>query len=161
MTFLCSPIWNNGAGYNVERQYMKWLALEWLPGCVVSDSNPYVVRENVFGGYEVHIRFPASFEAFTGGGWRNDSIFADYYATAPGSSVPINAGSVQFAVVSAPNVEGNVIAINQGGSTGRIWVFRLPVTPASVWYALPPDNLPDVFCIQQPFPSVFLPAPAC
>jgi len=161
MTLLYTPTFFGTGAYVAERQYCKWLALEWLPGCVVQLGNPYVVRENLFGGYEVHIRFEPSFFAWDSGGWRQDEILLDYYATAPGSSVPIPAGPVGRIIIPSPDVNGVVVSCGQAGGTGRIWVFRLPPPPTGNWYQHSPDNLPDVFCLQQPNPGVVLPAPMC
>jgi len=161
MTLLYTPSYPQGAGYNAERQYIKWLALDWLPGCLVSAGNPFVVRENVFGGFEVHLRFEPRYYEWDSGGWPQDSILIDYYATAPGNPTPIAAGGVICGVGWAGNVEGIVANFIQAGSTGRIWVFRLPPPPNTHWFQLSPDTLPDMFCIQTPNLTTILPMPVC
>ena len=161
MTQLYTPVWAVGEGYNVERNYSKWLILQWLPGCMVSAGNPYVIRENVFGGYEVHIRLKPSFHAANSGGWRHDNILLDYYATAPGDPTPINAGTVQRAYLPQQELTEWAIIFGQAGGTDRLWCFRLPTPATSPFFAPVPDTYPDRFCLQLPDVTTILPMPSC
>jgi hypothetical protein len=121
----------------VVRSYISAIALQWQANyTILATGNPFVIRENTFGGYQTHIKLKPEFYAWSSNVYTLDWIFEDWYVTAPGGSPIIPGQPVQFGISTQSNGIPCIYGVWTPSSAPYIF-FSLPPAPPDYWLQLP------------------------
>lgn len=135
-TLLWAPTYANGGQFALQRSYLKGFVLVWQPGStVITSGNPWVFEEHVYGGYRLHIKFRSEWWNWSSNRYTPDWIVEDFYATAPGSSTPINQGGVLVGLSYDVDHPSYYISFITGAAPDPLWL-DFPAAPSTYW--LPP-----------------------
>lgn len=135
-TLLWAPTYANGGQFPLIRSYLKGFVLVWQPGStVISYGRTSVFEEHVYGGYRLVITFKDKWWNWSSNQYTPDWIVEDFYALAPGSSTPINQGSVLVGLGYDESHPSYHISFITGAAPDPIWLSYPPAPPT---YWLPP-----------------------
>jgi hypothetical protein len=119
------------------RSYYGNLGFRWQPSMtILATGNPFVIRENVFGGYVTTIKLKPQFYEWSSNTYTLGWVFEDFYVTAPGGGAPIP--GVGLALETGFSANGvPAIAGEWAGAAGDVLLFPMPVAPLDYWLQLP------------------------
>lgn len=135
MTRLWSPDYQQALDFAIPRQYWYEVALTWWPSVVLQNTNPLIIRETLFGGYRVLLKFRDVVWAWSSNTYTLDWAIEDIYGMAPSDDTPIY--SSYFAVgygIGTDHKRG--LAYLGSGLSSDTKYFTLPTQPPGYW--LPP-----------------------
>jgi len=138
MTVLWSPIPFTPLSFVLNRQYLDYTAVGWWDLSVVQSGQYLILQEVPFGGYRFHLKYKDWFWSDRAGTGAFLDVVDDLYVTAPGSGVPISAGSVIFEVKYDPRTLFYVIVLANNPNDGHYLFNRFPRIPVDYWYTRSP-----------------------
>lgn len=156
MPLLWSPAWAMGDDFRVNRAECEWVGLSGFRGFFVTTGRYTVIQEIEAGGYQYHIRYKENFWNWNSSFWWYQTIFEDFYVTAPGSTTPISPGTVgvYFGWIP-PHTHQTMFLTNTFISIPQFYFVKMPPAPDDYWnkndtpepempltYTIPPGYVP-------------------
>jgi len=124
----------NSLGFRPPRQYVWGFAVGWWTHTVVQYGQYTILQEVPFGGYQFHLRWNDFWWAGNSATWHIDKPIDFLYATAPGSSTPIDAGSILFGVKFDTGLVKQVLyEFTNQPSDGHYTYQEFPRLDSSYW----------------------------
>lgn len=146
MPVLADFVYPQGAGFACQRQYVVGFAIGWQPG---SFATAYGIEthltEVVFGGYRLVIRWKDWIWNWDNRGFTLADCFEDYYALAPGSSIPSSAGTVFVDLSWDTGFTACMLRIINPAPVDWYLFQRFPAASRPYWLNVPDDLPPTPF----------------
>lgn len=132
------------------RGYTWGFVIGWWDAHWIQTGRYSIIQEVPFGGYRLHIRWKESFWNWNSNRYTHDYPLEDFYATAPGSSTPINAGTVLRDFKLDVRYFNQEIILANSPADGHYHFQAFPPPPSGFWansFGPTPGN---VFSIYAP-----------
>ena len=136
MAIVATVTYATDAKVRNNRAYLGAFAFQWQPDMtLLTTGNPWIWRENVYGGYITHLKFKPEFWSWSSNGYSLDWIIQDFWVEPPGGGAPIPGQPATFGIGASP---GGIfgIGISWGGSASYEQ-HALPPAPSDYWLQLP------------------------
>lgn len=137
MPRLWSPTYATPANYNIPRQYWYEVALAWWPSIVLQSGNPLVIRETLFGGYRIYLKFRDDVWAWSSNTYTLDWSIEDIYGMAPADDTPIYSSAFVVSWGIGQSHKHGLLDLFGGQPGYQYQYFTLPSQPAGYWLPKP------------------------
>lgn len=129
--------------YSLVRQYLDFVVVLWWDMSFIQTGQHIILQETPFGGYRFHLSFKDWFWNNRAGTGQIDDVLEDLYATAPGSSVPIDAGLVGFNVAYDARTHAYSLILASEPNDTHCAFQRFPPVVDTYWYQPGTMRIPD------------------